>query len=121
MSGLKKELGQAGENLAVEHLQQRGYTIVARNWRCKQGEIDIIAGLGETLIFVEVRTRRSEDTEASFASITPQKAARMSKLAYAYVDEHKLIALNWRIDVIAIAIPYRGTPVIDHVEDALQW
>jgi putative endonuclease len=114
-------LGQRGEQLALEYLKRQDYTILATNWRCKNGEIDIVAQKANSLVFVEVRTRRSESTEGAFESITPRKRNRMIAAAQAYVAAHELENIDWRVDMIGIAIPKRGTPIIEYAEDALGW
>lgn len=114
-------LGQRGELLAAEYLKRRDYTILATNWRCKNGEIDIVAQKADTLVFVEVRTRRSESTEGAFESITARKRSRMIAAAQAYVAAHELDHADWRIDMIGIAIPKRGAPIIEYAEDVLGW
>lgn len=115
-------IGFLGEQLAVQHLQATGYTVVTRNWRFRLGEIDIVAQQGETLVFVEVRARHDETTENAFASITPAKREKMIRAAYAYADAHKLPDdTPWRIDVIAVAFPKGKHPLIEHAEDALGW
>ena len=113
--------GQRGEHLAAEYLKHQGYTILTTNWRCKYGEIDIIAREANTLVFVEVRTRHADTTEAAFESITPRKRGRMTASAQTYIALHNLDALDWRVDIIGIAIPRTGAPVIEHAEDALGW
>ncbi len=116
-------LGKQGEQLAAEHLQQHGYIILAANWRCLEGEIDLIAQRDAILVFVEVRTRRS-GTEAAFASIGARKRHLIEQAAYRYLAERDSTAdenVAWRVDVIAVAIPPQGAPIIEHVEDALGW
>ncbi|MEO8608521.1 MAG: YraN family protein [Chloroflexota bacterium] len=114
-------LGQRGEQLAIEYLKHRGYLILATNWRCKNGEIDIVAQKADTLIFVEVRTRHADNTESAFESITLRKHSRMIAAAQAYIAEKALDDMDWRVDMIGIAIPYRGAPIIDYAEDVLGW
>jgi putative endonuclease len=116
-----KTTGQRGEQLAAAHLQVRGYRIIGANWRCKQGEIDIIAHDGASFIFVEVRTRHAESTSEAFESINTRKQQRMRAAVYAYLAAEKLESAAWRIDVIAVALPRSGHPIIEHVEDALDW
>ncbi len=116
----QQNLGRFGENLAANHLVAKGYTIVQRNWHCKAGEIDIVAQLGDELVFAEVRTRRSHSTEAAFASVDMKKQERLQKAAFAYIEAHAPDAL-WRIDVVAVAVPNRGKPIVEHVQDALGW
>ncbi len=108
--------GKQGEQLAADYLKQRGYVLVDTNWRRVGGEFDLIAQQGETLVFVEVRTRR-EGIEAAFESISPRKRRVLERLAYRYLEEHQL-EIDWRIDVIAIATnPLK----IEHIENALDW
>lgn len=117
----KRELGQRGEQMAAAYLQHHGYTIVTTNWRCSHGELDIVASKDDTLVFVEVRTRRSESTEEAFASVKSFKQDRLQRLAYTYLSDNNLPDTLWRVDVIAVAIPFRGPPLIEHVENALEW
>lgn len=113
--------GRYGEQLAVNHLQAAGYIIVKTNWRCSLGEIDIIAQKDSVLVFVEVRSRHAETTEASFESVNARKQAKLAGLANEYIDTHKLDNQAWRIDVIGVAVPKVGQAIIEHVEDALGW
>lgn len=113
--------GQKGEALAAAHLLARGYAIVEMNWRCTRGEIDIIARQGETLVFVEVRTRHADSTSEAFESVNVRKQSRLQAAVYSYVDEHQLDNTYWRIDVIAVALSNKGKPLIEQVEDALDW
>jgi putative endonuclease len=113
--------GQKGEMLAAAFLRQRGYEIIDSNWRCTRGEIDIIARLGEMLVFVEVRTRHADGTAEAFESVNSRKQSRMQNAVHLYLAEHELENSAWRIDVIAIALPRSGKPLIEQVEDALDW
>jgi len=121
MSASKRELGHQGEQLAAAYLQSRGYSIITCNWRCAHGELDIVAHKDDTFVFVEVRTRRASSTEEAFQSVNPHKQNRLQKLAYSYLSDNHLQDVLWRVDVIAVALPYRGQPVIEHVENALEW
>ena len=103
----RRELGQRGEDLAARHLSAKGYAIVARNWRCGTGELDLVAQEGNGLVFVEVRTRRGEEMGTPEESITPAKQARLIALAEAYVQAHDWLG-DWRIDVVAIEMDRRG-------------
>jgi putative endonuclease len=104
----KQRLGQRGEEIAVRYLRQQGYAILARNWRCPAGEIDIVAREGETLVFVEVRTRRGDRFGTPEASITPAKQAKLVEVAQTYLQEANLEDVAWRIDVVAIEIGRRS-------------
>jgi putative endonuclease len=105
----KRSLGQRGEGIAADHLRQQGYAILARNWRCRAGEVDIVAREGETLAFVEVRTRRAGGRLGTpEESVTPRKQARMVEVAQTYLQEAGLDDAAWRIDVVAIEVGQRG-------------
>lgn len=121
MTQSKQQTGSQGEALAAEYLTSKGCTIVNQNWRTSKGEIDIIAQDGDTLVFVEVRTRHAPDTSFAFESVNNRKQAKLRQLAYDYLNLHNLTDSTWRIDVIAVALRGAAAPVIDHVEDALGW
>jgi putative endonuclease len=108
MAGQRRQLGRRGEQIAAQHLQQQGYEILTRNWRCEWGEIDIVAREGDTLAFVEVRTRRGERFGTPEESITPDKKAHMIAAAQTYLQEQGLEEVDWRIDVTAIEIGRHG-------------
>lgn len=116
-----KPFGRYGEQLAVNHLQATGYEIITTNWRCSLGEIDIIAQKENILVFVEVRSRHADNTEASFESVNTRKQSKLASLVNEYIDLHKLDDKIWRIDVIGVAIPRSGKAIIEHIEDALGW
>lgn len=114
--------GNRGEQLAIAYLRERDYNILATNWHCPRGEIDIIAQNGTTIVFVEVRTRRTPSTASAFASITTNKQQKLAQAAHLYLHENDIDSHTpWRIDVVAIALPTGKQPIIDHVEDALGW
>lgn len=104
----KQKLGQRGEEIAISYLRQQGYTILARNWRCPVGELDIVAREGEMLAFVEVRTRRGSRFGTPEESITLPKQAKLIEVAQTYLQEAGLQDVAWRIDVIAIEAGRRG-------------
>jgi putative endonuclease len=104
----KQKLGKHGEEIAASYLRQQGYTILARNWRCPAGEIDVVAREGEILAFVEVRTRRGGRFGTPEESITPAKQAKLVEVAQTYLQEAGLEDVAWRIDVVAIEIGGRG-------------
>jgi putative endonuclease len=105
----KRKLGQHGEEVAADYLRQQGYAILARNWRCPAGEVDIVAREGETLAFVEVRTRRAGGRLGTpEESVTLRKQARMVEVAQTYLQEAGLDDAAWRIDVVAIEVGGRG-------------
>jgi putative endonuclease len=116
----RKQTGRQGEELAATYLVERGYTIVQRNWRCPLGELDIIAEAQQTLVFVEVRTRRSHRFGLAEESITPAKQARLIELAQSYLQAAVGPDRSWRIDVITIQWE-AGRPRLNHLENAVGW
>jgi len=122
----RQRIGQRGEDLAAQYLQSQGYTIVARNWRCQYGELDLVARHTDTLVFVEVKTRQSYNLKAgmeqAFAGITPHKREKVIKAVYAYLEDHNHSADTlWRVDAIGVTLTYDNRVKIDHVEDAFDW
>ena len=116
------QTGAAGEAIARRYLRRKGYRIIDSNWSTRLGELDIIAKQADMLVFVEVKTRRGANTESALASITPVKHERMLKAVYQFLHDHDMDSqTQWRIDVIAVALPAQGAPRIDHVEDAFDW
>ena len=116
----RKQLGRRGESLAASYLTGKGYTIIERNWRCPAGELDLVAQLGDTLVFVEVRTRRGIRFGSPEASITPAKQTRLIELAQTYLQQTPLSYQTCRIDVIAIHLD-SGSSQINHIENAVGW
>lgn len=117
----RQSLGRRGEQLALAYLTNKGYAVINTNWRCPLGELDIIARQGNTVVFVEVRTRFTDSTEPAFESVNPRKQAKLAALAQLYLANTGLEDSSWRIDVIAIAVSANGKPLIDHLENALDW
>ncbi len=119
MSGEKRSLGQFGERIAAARLEAEGYRIVDRNFRCREGEIDIIVKKGVCLVFVEVRARRGDAMGNAAASLTPLKGARITAAAEAYCQERPGLPEERRIDVITIDLSPEGRVLqVDHIENA---
>lgn len=112
----KDALGRRGEEIAARYLASRGLAIVERNWRCPQGEIDLIARDGGELVFVEVKTRSSVAFGHPLESITPVKLARLRRLAAAWCDAHPGSHDRIRIDAIAVIAPRVGEVEVEHLE-----
>ena len=110
------ELGRHGEQLAVDHLEARGMQVVDRNWRCRLGEIDIVARDGGETVFIEVKTRRSHDYGHPFEAITPVKLARLRRLAIAWCEATDAPVARIRIDAIAVLAPAEAPALIEHLE-----
>ena len=104
------ECGQEGEEAAAQLLKQQGYRIVARNWRPAglRGEVDCIAWQEQTLCFVEVKTRTSNEHGAPQEAVTPAKQRQLSRLANAYLALHHLDNAQCRFDVVEVWLPATG-------------
>jgi len=111
----KDELGQRGERIAERHLVARGMTVLDRNWRCPQGEIDLVLRDGDVTVFVEVKTRTSTAFGHPLEAITVQKLARLRRLAGAWCRVHPGTD-EIRIDAVAVIAPRRAPATVDHVE-----
>ncbi len=109
MPNARRALGQLGEELAVRHLLRLGYVILERNYRCPEGEMDIIARDRERLAFVEVRARRSKAFGTPEESVTPRKQARLATVARSYLQDKGYADVDWGIDVVALEFTPRGT------------
>ncbi|MCL5958062.1 MAG: YraN family protein [Chloroflexi bacterium] len=112
----RKRLGDFGESFAATFLRRQGYSIVETDWRCRAGQLDIVATDGEYLVFVEVKTRRGLAAGLPEESLTPAKRARLIALAETYLQAGRTTDSPecWRIDVVAIELNESG--VIQRVE-----
>jgi putative endonuclease len=110
------QLGRRGEELACEHLAALGLRIVARNWRCRSGEIDVVAAGPDLLVFCEVKTRRGRGYGSAAEAVTPAKRARLRQLAAAYLAAVDHPHCKVRFDVVAVLWPRGRAPLIDHLE-----
>jgi len=106
----RQAIGRHGEDLACEYLQQRGYEIVERNWRCARGEIDIVARDGDCWAFVEVKTRRGHAVQYPEEGVNDAKRARLAELAMRYLAEGNYAEVDWRLDLLAIELGERSAP-----------
>jgi len=102
-------------------LIRRGYQVRERNWRSVEGELDIVAELGQTLVFVEVRTRRGDRFGSPEESVTSAKRAHLIAAAQSYLQAHSLEDCDWRIDVVAVEMsPYGELLRVDVIENAIE-
>jgi putative endonuclease len=116
---VKDAVGRFGEDVAAERLQQSGMTVRARNWRCAEGEIDIVAVDGDTLVFVEVKTRSSLAYGDPAEAVSLAKTARLRRLAVRYLAEHADDYLaQVRFDVVSVLRRTPGGPVVRHLRGA---
>ncbi len=104
----RKELGDIGEELARKFLKKKGYRIHETNFRCREGEIDIIAEQKDYLVFIEVRTKTSSRFGSPEESVTFAKKEKLIASALAYMSSHKDLPDNWRIDFVGIELDEKG-------------
>jgi putative endonuclease len=112
----RKRLGNLGERLAAGYLRRQGYLILETDWRCQAGQVDLIARDGEQLVFVEVKTRRSQRAGLPEEAVTRAKKERLIRLAESYRQSKPEGDLpeSWRIDVVAIDVS--GSGAIQRIE-----
>jgi len=121
MGDARVRLGRRGEELAAAELVRRGYEVVERNWRCRAGEVDIVARHGPVWVFVEVRTRRGDAFGTPEESLTGPKQARMVDVALCYLAERDLGEVDWRLDLVAVEMDRAGRLVrMDVLENAVE-
>lgn len=111
----KQFIGKYGEDLAAKYLEDRGYELVARNWRCKLGEIDLVLKDKDKIVFVEVKTRNGSGYGHPFEAITPLKVSRMRKLAALWCAENQSMDSKVRLDAIAVLIR-NGKVAVEHLK-----
>ncbi len=121
MSDRRIHLGKKGEDLATHFLVNSGYKIRLRNYRTKNGEIDIIAEEGPILTFVEVKTRQSTLAGSPFDSITYKKRQAISRVAQEYISRNKLFSMDARFDVISVLIKKGKEPQVELIKNAFDF
>ncbi|ODQ86237.1 YraN family protein [Mycolicibacterium holsaticum] len=114
----RAQIGALGEQLAVDHLRSLGLRVVARNWRCRYGELDVIAAddAARIAVFVEVKTRTSDRFGGVEQAVTPEKVRRLRRLASLWLAAQDIRWSQVRIDVVGVRIGRRRTPEITHVQ-----
>jgi len=112
-------IGAQGEEIAARFLLSRKYEILHRNYRCRHGEIDIIARLKNVFVFVEVKTRRSCAFGSPLEAVSLKKQRSISCVAQAYLQYNRLSNSAARFDVIAVLLS-GGSPEIEHIENAFE-
>ena len=117
-SWTRAEIGALGEDLAVDHLTSLGLQVLARNWRCRYGELDIIAAddATRTAVFVEVKTRTSDHFGGVEQAVTPEKVRRLRRLAGLWLAGQDASWSSVRIDVIGVRIGRQRSPEISHLQ-----
>ena len=112
----KDALGRYGEDLAVAHLQAVGMQVLERNWRCRMGEIDVVAVDGDCLVVCEVKTRRSVRAGGPLEAVTRAKLGRLRQLTALWLAGQNRHFEQIRIDVVGVFQPPHTTAVIDHLK-----
>ncbi|MSQ30776.1 MAG: YraN family protein [Dehalococcoidia bacterium] len=121
MNERSQRLGAAGERIASRYLEQHGYEVVDKNVRRREGEIDLVALHGDTLVFVEVKLRTSRKMGAAVSAVSPAKGARLRQLAEAYSADHPDLPTTLRIDLVAIELTVGGeVGQLNHVQNAVE-
>lgn len=114
---VKDAVGRFGEDLAARRLAAAGLQVLERNWRCSDGELDIVALDGDTLCFIEVKTRSTTAFGAPVEAMTPAKVARIHRLALRWQDEHRESVgwRAWRFDVVSVVRLGPDGPTVEHL------
>lgn len=115
---IKDELGRFGEDLAVDYLRGAGLVVLSRNWRCRHGEIDVVATDSHRLVICEVKTRSGTGYGEPAESVTRQKAARIRRATQSWLGSHRVRWCEIRFDVIAVLAPPGGRVTVQHYESA---
>ncbi|MDQ2880725.1 MAG: YraN family protein [Actinomycetota bacterium] len=112
------ELGRRGEDLAADYFACAGLVVLSRNWRCRDGEVDLIATDGERLIVCEVKTRSGTGYGEPSEAVTPAKAARIRRVTAAWLREYRVGWCEIRFDVLAVLCPQDGPATLEHLQGA---
>ena len=117
----RQEVGKLGEESARKFLKKRDYRILETNFRCREGEIDIIAQQGDYLVFIEVRTKSNLDFGTPEESVTSRKKQKLIASALTYTSTHQNLPSSWRIDIVAIEVSDNGNiKRIEIIENAIE-
>ncbi len=116
---LKKLLGDQGERSAARYLRRQGFKILARQYRTHWGEIDLVCLDGDRIVFVEVKTRRSNAAGHPFEAVDQEKQKKLTRMALAYLKRHNWLERSARFDVVSIIwADGQKHPEIEHFRDA---
>jgi len=118
MTTQRRAVGAYGERMAERHLREQGLVVLARNWRCADGEIDLILRDGEDLVFCEVKTRRGDRFGTPAEAIGADKIRRLRRLAARWLAQTQVRPREIRFDVVAVLPQRRGATVVEHVRAA---
>lgn len=112
---VRQAVGRHGETVVARALEDQGWEVLARNWRCARGELDIVARDGADAVAVEVKTRRSDACGTALEAVTPAKVDRLRRLLGAWLEQHGGGFAGARIDVVAVTLPRAGAARLEHV------
>ncbi len=118
MVDTRKKLGSRGEKIAAKFLRKQGYQIIEKNYRSRLGEIDIVAKEDESIVFVEVKTRRSTDFGLPEEALSYDKRRRLSKLALGYLAHRRIKDTNCRFDMVSILMDTKKVKHIKLIKNA---
>jgi putative endonuclease len=116
----ERPLGRRGEAAAARYLRRRGYRILARSDRLWPGELDLVALQGRTIVFVEVKTRQSQEAGHPAEAVDAVKQRRLTRLAVTFLKRHGLLEYPARFDVVAVTWPEGRRPTIEHFQNAFE-
>ena len=111
----RQALGAYGETVALRHLVNQGMVLLDRNWRCRDGELDLVMRDGDVLVACEVKTRTSEGCGSPHEAVDDVKLERLHQLAWRWAEEHRVRPPDVRVDLVAVVRPPRGAALLDHV------
>ena len=114
----QQELGKRGEDAAAAYLERTGMTVIDRNWRCKSGEIDLVALDATEIVFIEVKTRKTTATGQPEEAVTPAKQRRYKRLAQAYLQQAGLTDVAVRFDVVSLLVVADDRALLRHHRSA---
>jgi putative endonuclease len=118
MTKVRRAVGEFGERLAERHLTEQGLVVLARNWRCAAGEIDLVLRDGRDVVFCEVKTRRGALFGAPAEAVRPAKVQRLRHLAMLWLQETAVRAREVRFDVIEVRLQPPRPPSVEHIRAA---
>ena len=118
MTTERRAVGRYGERVAERHLVDQGMRVLARNWRCRNGEVDLILRDGDDIVFCEVKTRRSSTFGSPAESIVARKVATLRHLAGRWLADSGEYPREIRFDVVEVRLPERGATLVEHTRAA---
>jgi len=116
----RQALGRKGEEVAVDFLKKQGYRIIKRNYRCRAGEIDIVVEEGSSLVFVEVKSRRSTHFGLPEEAISYEKRRHLTRVALGYLTHHRIKETKCRFDVVSVLMNDHGVKEIRLIKNAFE-